>query len=292
MKFSQRIGITHSSKTIQLDSVDEELKNGLWNIYKTFFSTPLNDILYTRSYELNEAELYYINSLWHSFFKLPIDSAPNSPDNLREYLRRWYFANAKWYEIYDFLEFSINLFSKNEYSLDLGEIEDYFNNVLEREFAGYRFINGHIAPITNSHEINELNEAIEYTDTFTALSGCNTHLISALSKISVKINPDYRNSIKESISAVESLAKVLSGKTSDTLNSAIDRIKGKLKIHRSLEHGLKNLYNYTSDADGIRHGLMDDSNCDFEDAKFMLISCSAFINYLIAKANKAGIELS
>jgi len=40
---------------------------------------------------------------------------------------------------------------------------------------------------------------------------------------------------------------------------------------------------------GIRHALVDGSNYDSEDAKFMLISCSAFINYLVVKASKAGL---
>ena len=34
--------------------------------------------------------------------------------------------------------------------------------------------------------------------------------------------------------------------------------------------------------------LICDTTLDFEDAKFMLVSRSAFINYLIIKANKAG----
>ena len=34
MKFSQRLGITPVSKSIQIESIDEELKNGLWNVYK------------------------------------------------------------------------------------------------------------------------------------------------------------------------------------------------------------------------------------------------------------------
>ena len=49
------------------------------------------------------------------------------------------------------------------------------------------------------------------------------------------------------------------------------------------------IYGYTSDADGIRHAMIDDSKCDFEDAKYMLVSCSAFVNYLIMKATKAGV---
>jgi len=46
------------------------------------------------------------------------------------------------------------------------------------------------------------------------------------------------------------------------------------------------LYGYTSDSGGIRHALSDeDVTPTFEDAKFMLVSCSAFINYLKAKMN-------
>jgi len=36
---------------------------------------------------------------------------------------------------------------------------------------------------------------------------------------------------------------------------------------------------------------LDESNIDFEDAKFMLISCSAFINYLKVKISKANLKL-
>ena len=47
------------------------------------------------------------------------------------------------------------------------------------------------------------------------------------------------------------------------------------------------LYGYTSDSGGIRHALTEDDVVpNFEDAKFMLVSCSAFINYLIAKVAK------
>ena len=46
------------------------------------------------------------------------------------------------------------------------------------------------------------------------------------------------------------------------------------------------LYGYTSDENGIRHGGIDFTNAPSEDAKYMLISCSAFINYLIQKWSK------
>ncbi len=167
----------------------------------------------------------------------------------------------------------------------------FCNEILEREFSGYRFIDNQISPITNRNEIEEIENAISQSGEFTALRGVNIHLKSALEKLSDKKSPDYRNSIKESISAIESVAKAISENPKDSLGGALDKIKGKIKLHASLERGFKQLYGYTSDSDGIRHALMDDHNCDFEDAKYMLVSSSSFINYLIVKANKAGVSL-
>jgi len=36
---------------------------------------------------------------------------------------------------------------------------------------------------------------------------------------------------------------------------------------------------------------MDEPTLDIEDATFMLVSCSAFVNYLVVKAQKAGIKV-
>ncbi len=37
MRFSQKIGITPITKEIQLEFIDEDLMNGLWNIFKMDF---------------------------------------------------------------------------------------------------------------------------------------------------------------------------------------------------------------------------------------------------------------
>ncbi|MEY3444095.1 MAG: hypothetical protein RLZZ519_2376, partial [Bacteroidota bacterium] len=127
---------------------------------------------------------------------------------------------------------------------------------------------------------------------FTSLQGCNIHLTAALRKLSDRENPDYRNSIKESISAVESIAKTISEEDSKSLKPALDKIKKPLGLHQALVTAFGSLYGYTSDEGGIRHAMMETNTSDFEDAKYMLVSCSAFINYLIAKCAKAGIALS
>ncbi|HVT85714.1 MAG TPA: hypothetical protein VHD35_10960 [Chitinophagaceae bacterium] len=287
MKFSQRIGVTPVSKPIQLNHIDQELKNGLWNILDAYIFSNIKDE-HSYMHNMNLAK-YFANSLWHNFFKNPIDSVPSYfPDTISQ-IRRWFF-NAEWHEVYDFIEYVVGLISDKRFDLDISTIKNSFNNILEREFSGYRFIKGHLSPITNKSEIDNLEFAIKQTESFSPLKGCNFHLQSALEKLSDKKNPDYRNSIKESILAVESIVKSISNNAKDSLGGALDKIKGKIKLHPALEKGLKQIYGYTSDDSGIRHALMDEPSCDFDDAKFMLISCSAFINYLIAKSERVGIK--
>jgi hypothetical protein len=92
-------------------------------------------------------------------------------------------------------------------------------------------------------------------------------------------SPDFRNSIKESISAVETLVKIATESDKGTLGELIK----KLGVHGALEKAFSNLYGYTSDEGGIRHSLMDEPNPAFDDAKFMLVVCSAFVNFVQSK---------
>lgn len=291
MKFSQRIGKTHLTKEIQLESIDEELENGLWNIYDLYILQKISD---EHDYTFNiRPSVFFSNSLWHHYFKKPIDQIPSQFYRVQTEIRKYFFS-CEWYNLYDFIEFNIDIVQENifQHSINVEKLFQAFNEILEREFAGYRFIEQKLSPITNPTEIKEIEESFSVTESFTSLKSCNTHLKSALAKLSDRLNPDYRNSIKESISALESIAKVISNNPKDSLGGALDKIKGKLKIHSALERGFKQIYGYTSDTDGIRHALTEETTCDFEDAKFMLVSCSAFINYLVIKANKAGIVMS
>jgi len=139
-----------------------------------------------------------------------------------------------------------------------------------------------------------IKDSVDIIDTYSGYVFQVAVLDNALKKMSAKENPDYRGSIKESISAVETLCQIISSKPKATLSSALDEIeKSKvIKLHQSIRDGFKKLYGWTSDDQGIRHGLKEEPNLKFHDAKYMLITCSAFINYLISKADQAGIDLS
>ncbi len=284
MRFSQRIGKTKATKDIQLDSIDDELKNGLWNLVKIFYLDTLEKY---KQYGTPEFKTF-ANVLWHNFFKLPIDTIPEYDSQIEGYIRRRFYED-EWYFIYDFIEFILNLdFNKQI----LRDFANSLNDVLEREYSGYRIIDYKVAPIANRIEFEEVEKAINKTGYLTALKGANIHLDNALDLFSDKKNPNYRNSIKEAISAVESTCRLITGES--TLGKALKKLEEKgLNVNAQLKSGFEKIYAYTNDKDsGIRHAIVEQPNePDYIDAKYMIVSCSTFINYLIGKADKIGIKI-
>jgi hypothetical protein len=153
--------------------------------------------------------------------------------------------------------------------------------------SGYRFVGTQLIPITNGQELASVQDALEPS---AQLNPVSEHIRAAVEPFSDRKNPDYRNSIKESISAVEAICKIVTGEENATLGQALKKLESKgITLHEALKKSFSSLYGYTNDADGIRHALLDESTLDFDDAEFMLVSCSAFVNYLTAKAAKAGV---
>ena len=281
MKFSQRIGKTPVRDALQIESMDSELRNSLWNVLHTMFLFNLDP--YTLR---GTRQRRFFERLWRDFFKEPVDNIPKYSSETVSALKDWFF-DSEWYEVYDLIEFT----AKHDAQFGRGRFGEVCNTFLEREMSGYRFVDSVLVKITNENELAEIEAAIQASGQ-SNLNGVKEHLGAALSKLADRKQPDYRNSIKESISAVESISKVIAADKSATLGQTLKILEAKLGIHPALKSGFSNIYGYTSDEDGIRHALMDVSNCDFEDAKYMLVSCSAFINYLISKASKAGVHLN
>jgi len=63
-----------------------------------------------------------------------------------------------------------------------------------------------------------------------------------------------------------------------------------LDVHGALDGAFTKIYGYSSNAQGIRRALMDEPDLEFEAAKFMLVACSAFVNYLLAKAARSRVD--
>ncbi|MFV8353450.1 AbiJ-NTD4 domain-containing protein [Flavobacterium sp. XS1P32] len=283
MRFSQRIGKTSVRDSIQIESIDEKLENRLWNTILFNFFDKIKDNSNYYNVESHEVAVYV--HIWTEFFgkrrdEIPVDyNGYINFNNNVDYLKEWFFK-CQWFEKYDFLEF-LSKFDINYFELNFTE---ECNDSLKREMSAYRLVDGHIVQITSEEEIIEIEEALTNSSKWEPV---NTHLKTAITYFSNRENPDYRNSVKEAISAVESLSKIIVGNDNTTLGPALKIIEKKHKLHGALKSAFTALYGYTSEAGGIRHSLLtDDVEVSMEDAKFMLVSCSAFINYLKVKIEK------
>ena len=247
--------------------MSDELRVTLWNVLDRYFWSTDNYLF--RQY--GEPEITpFARSLWMNLLKKPIDTVPTYGSDILKRIRD-YFFKCEWYEVYDFLEYMCGFYSKTH-----PRFPEVMNVFLEREKSAYRFVNTQLAKIVDQQELAALTDAVN-DDRFSPVS---LHIKRAVQLYSDRKNPDYRNSIKESISAVESMAKIITGNDKATLVDALRTLEKGAKLHTALKDGFIKLYAYTSDEDGIRHAMMQEPNLSEADARYFLLSCSSFVNYL------------
>lgn len=268
--FSQRKGLKPVSEIIQTDSMNNELRNSLWNALDIgLWSTPG----FTWK-QYGEAEIEpFSKILWFNYFKKPLDSRPDNKVKLLAELRMHFFG-CKWFEAYDFLEFVLKHYERSK-----PRLSEFVNGVLERELSAYRFVSGHLSDITDAQELAMLNDAL----TDSRFAGVTAHLQRGFELYADREKPDYRNSIKESISAVESMARTVAENPKASLADALKAIEKRGLLHPALKDGFIKLYGYTSDEGGIRHAMLLEPNLTPADARYFLLSCTSFVNYLKAQ---------
>ena len=269
--FSERHGyMPNRSRLHQFEEMNDRLRNAIWNFLRERHL----------AYETNLDAYDVLRSLWTEVLGRRFDQLSSFKDELSifgntsmQQFRKWY-STASWNEIYDVLEF---LLRKSPSSSDAKDI----NAVLSREGAAYRFIGGVIAPITSNEELAEVDGALHHTSPFDVAA---QHIRQAVDHLSDRGNLDARNVIKEAISAVESAVRVASGDPKADIEKGLK----KLRLHSQLERAWKNMYNWTSDEGGVRHGKEEISQVSLPEARYMVVASSAFVNYLIAKHAEGG----
>jgi hypothetical protein len=283
MKFSQRISKSPEVVPFQIDDMSIDLRNSLWNALFVHFLISIKDGSDWRSGDSKVfSQLATVN-----FFKTPVDEIPRSGIRYKENLKKWLFR-SNWFEVYDLIDWAAQYGAHwNSWRPGNADYEKsvlfqkHVNEVLARENSGYRFINGSLAPITNAEEAAEIIHAVSRAGE----TPVSVHIRAALRLLSHREHPDFRNSIKESICAVESAAKFATNNAKATLGDALKSLEKGSALHPALRDGFSKLYGWTSDAEGIRHAMMDSANLSLADARFMLVACSAFSNYILDRSS-------
>jgi len=282
-RFSERLGFNSLEKAIQRESMDDELRNRLWSALKVVvWDKWTYRPLYQKQLDQKISVERLITNIWINQFKLPADALrgyANEPGNRDYGSVRDRFFGLEWWQVYNFLEFIL----QNVPDSWADELAKQLNRFLEEENAAYRAINRELVEITDPQEIEAIELALVESP-----ENAGKHLTRALELISDKREPDYRNSIKESISAVEVICQETIGDKKASLGECLKSLETHSPLHPAFREALNKLYGYTSDASGIRHSLADSkTEPSFADAKFMLVTSSAFVNYILTKAAEA-----
>ncbi|MEX2444523.1 MAG: hypothetical protein WD492_13020 [Alkalispirochaeta sp.] len=259
--FSRRNGYRSVDENMRPEYVSPELRVSLWNVI---------DIVGWGSPAQMEASVKMV--WWHVLEGAldEIDDTGRAIDTIRHELLK-----GEWYLVFDIIEL---LFYESD-AYRKREFERLFDVVLSRHNSAYRLVKGRIAPVTSEIEIESIEGGINSEN-----QSIRMHFRAALDLLSDRQTPDFRNSIKESVSAIEAFCRSATGDETATLGKALKAIPRDSIPHPLLIDALSKLYGYSSNHDGIRHALKEsDVEPDVDDARFWLVISTAVIGYMRSK---------
>lgn len=271
--FSERKGIKHFSDIVQVNSLNERTRNKVYSVISEIFDELYVDYdgnlkdefveyLYKELFSKTERDIpmwgndYYYEEVFNTIYTIIIQYDYTDIFTFIEGIIKFLdIADKATYNRYNY---------KNTYIKAI-------SNVFKKENVNYRIIDGKVTDIIDEKQINSIEETLN--NPYKVVS---EHYSKAIEQLySVK---DYANSIKESISTVEGMCQIING-SKETLGKALNNLN--IEIHPALKSAYSNIYGYTSDENGTRHANgIGEKNATFEEAKYMLVSCSAFVNYL------------
>ena len=282
--FSQRNGYEDLPEPMRLEQLSYDLRRELCNAVRQFLQTIPNK-KYTgyiertlgRFFKILESEI--ASKLYHENFSAQIEKILVSGsfncvlDLLEIMLSEMKFENRSVEEL-ETLERSMSSFPSKVQDLFNKHAAPYWLDTSQRPYWFF--------PRTSEEEGAAAHQAMEMLRQG-GMNGAVTHLRKAARFINTG---DHADSIRESIHAVESVARMIDSSSSKTLSPALSSLKNRdLLQHKALEKAFQQLYGYTSDEQGIRHALLEKEAADvrLEEAMFMFGACASFAGYLTQK---------
>jgi hypothetical protein len=280
LTFEQAEGAEPLPTQLRTKEISQELRALLWEVV-------YNSILQSRRADSMGGPAS-LTEPWDRIFRekhvfrdhKPADEFRNRADHLVAELKTIFFY-SEYFQVLGFVQWVLRQ-SNRPYDLD-----QQVDVALRRSRAAYPVLDRYtIIPIGSDAERETLARA--FADLAASeFHGARAHLRNAGSELT---GGNYGPSIRESIHAVEAVARVLERDTK-TLGPALSKLENSVRIHPALRTGFSNLYGFTNDEKGIRHPLLDKpgAQVDETDALYMLGSCAAFVSYLINKSRQVGM---
>jgi hypothetical protein len=142
--FSERLGIVR--RVVQFDEMDDLLRNSIWNFVSGVIEERQGD--YGRT---------AVEEIAASVFRLPFEEVGNPAPHWL--LKK--FKAVPWPTVYDVLEYTVDHSEAFSYGLlRRARAEELANEMLRREYSGFRFIGGLLSRVMDPAEGAEVETAL------------------------------------------------------------------------------------------------------------------------------------
>lgn len=280
LSFSQAQGYECVPNQLKLEELPEGTRTRLWNLFHNSMKfMPYSHVEFQVSATLWRDILLDLHCY---YFAKPIESEFHKRQIYYEEAVNGafmpIFLRGKFNKVFDLL----TVIMRNEKCPQdyINEVSKIFSSTSLAYFV-VTDVPVTILPQATEQEGESIINAFSDVDTL-GFNGAKSHLRNAGEAIN---RHRWADSIRESVSAVESVARQLDPNASKTLGPALNALKKEHRLHPALERAFKSLYGYTSDESGIRHALLDEESAlvDSEEAIFMYGACASFVSYLCNK---------
>lgn len=284
--FSHRKGLIAVNTLLRTDCMPTEVANAIDSCYCQFCDDLMQLCYKTNNVYLQQEDIN--RELWIHFLNQPLTLFKYETQGSSVFLKIIHDDTIDWNRKLDLVEYLIRWsreqlekIKKKDVAVSLERFVHNINSEFSRLDYGYRVVCDRIVEVIDDEERQCIEHAVSGSK-----DNVQEHLHRALEHLSKKPHPDVRNSIKESVSAVEYVCREITGES--TLGKSLAKLEVRgIHIHSRLREGMEKFYIYTNQPDtGIRHALMDDDGKNVPskaEAYYMLITCSAFLNYLRMK---------
>jgi hypothetical protein len=277
LTFEEAEGLAPLPSQLALREISQEFRAVLWDHLNRIFESHR---------ELREHAPGYIRKPWskilndvrvyryHRLDPFP-DGFERPVAEVKEIIEK-----GAWSDVLGWLEFVL------KHPACPSDFAKQVNSIMGYCRLAYRVVDGQvICPIGSGAERQTIERAFSDLHS-TEFHGARNHLRKAANELTAG---NFAGSIRESIHAVESVARTL--ESDGKLSKALEKLERSAKIHPAVKNAFAVLYGYTSDEQGIRHAHLNEPSAkpDETDALFMIGACAAFVSYLINKARAAGL---
>lgn len=264
--FSKRYGLRPTPEGLMYEDLPERARVGLYHVVKQFFEKGYS---YLGLYKVLCIALRIPVKL-----KTTLISDSSGSSEIEDLILK-----CQYWQFYDICEI---LWEGLKYKNERDSLSQEINTLFREEHLGFELRDGKVEKIGSGFIDAHVKEA-RYLLKEPEFKGADKHFEKALKALNTRPNPDVENCIKDAVSAIESVGRIIVGDDKALLSRIIKDMAGEGIIPKPLDEVIQKVYAYRGDQPGVAHGLVGISKVTIAEAELVLVMSAAIIIYLAKK---------